>query len=131
MRWVAQVDVYHIREGVEGCCPAQGIIRAQCPQLVRRLLQLMAGDRKGLVVGQGVGSEIGAATASWRAETESAATWSKEDARKGFESCEKAEQWKRGQIHTKNVPISYELRADFTFLWTREPNGYLCVNLGA
>ena len=69
-----QGDVDHIGGGVEECCPAQSIIRPQCPQLVRHLLQLMVGDGKGLVVGQGDGSWSGAGTAGWRAGTESAAT---------------------------------------------------------
>ena len=56
----AQVDVDHIGGGVEGCCPAHNIIHPQCPRLVRRLLQLMVGDGEGLVVGEGVGSGVGA-----------------------------------------------------------------------
>ena len=45
-----------------------------------------------------------------------AGTWSKEDAKKGFESCEKAKQWKFRQIRTKFVRISYEFCANFTIL---------------
>ena len=56
----AQVDVDHIGGGVEGCCPTHNINHAQCPQLVSRLLQLMVGDGEGLVVGEGVGSGVGA-----------------------------------------------------------------------
>ena len=92
----AQGNVHHIRGGVEECCPAQSIIRARCPQLVRRLLKLMVGNGKGLVVGQGNGSRIMAGTAGWRAGTESAATWSKEYARKDFESCEKGKTVEMG-----------------------------------
>ena len=57
---VAEVNVVHIGGGVEGCCPADNIIHPQCPRLVRRLLQLMVGDGEGLVVGEGVGSGVGA-----------------------------------------------------------------------
>ena len=32
----------------------------QCPQLVRRLLQLMVDDGEGLVMGEGVGCGVGA-----------------------------------------------------------------------
>ena len=52
----AQVDVNHIRGGVEGCCPAHNIVHPQRPRLVGRLLQLVVGDGEGLVVGEGVGS---------------------------------------------------------------------------
>ena len=103
----AHVDVDHIGGGVEGWCPAHNIIHPQCPRLVGRLLQLMVGDWEGLVVGQGVGSGIGARLQGRRARTESAGTWSKENAKKGFERCEKAKQWKLGQIRTRFVQISH------------------------
>ena len=56
----AQVDVNYLGGGVEGCCPATYIVHPQCPRLVGRLLQLVLGDGKGLVLRQGVGSRIGA-----------------------------------------------------------------------
>ena len=56
----AHVNVDDIGGGVEGCCPAHNIIHPQCPRLVRRLLQLMVGDREGLVMGEGVGCGVGA-----------------------------------------------------------------------
>ena len=40
--------------------PAHNVIHPQCPQFVRCLLQLMVGDGEGLVMGEGVGCEVGA-----------------------------------------------------------------------
>ena len=56
----AHVHVDDLGGGVEGCCPAHDVIHPQCPRSVRRLLQLMVGDREGLVVGEGVGCRVGA-----------------------------------------------------------------------
>ena len=53
----------------------------------------MVGDGEGLVVGEGVGCGVGA-RGRWRAATQSAGTLSKENAKKGFESCDKAKEWK-------------------------------------
>ena len=62
--------------------------------------------RGGLGSGRGCRQRDRGGTAGWRARTRSAGTWSKEDAKKGFESCEKAKQWKLGQIRTNFVRIS-------------------------
>ena len=43
-----------------------------------------------------------------------AGTCSEEEAKKGFESCEKAKQWKLWRIRTKIARNSYEFRANFT-----------------
>ena len=40
-----------------------------------------------------------------------AVTWSEEEAKKGFESYEKAKLWKLGQIRTKFVRNSYEFHS--------------------
>ena len=59
----------------------------------------------------GVGSNIGARLQG--GETKSAGTWLQKEAKKGFESCEKAKQWRSGQMHVKFVRISYEIGANF------------------
>ena len=43
-----------------------------------------------------------------------AGTWLEEEAKKGFESCGKAKQWKSEQIRGNFVRNSYEFRANFT-----------------
>ena len=130
-RGVAQVDVLYLRGGVEGCCTAHYIVHPQCPRLVARLLHLVVGDGEGLVPRQGVGSRFGAALRGGELRQRFAGTWSQEVATKGFESCEKAKQWKLGQIHVKFIENWYEFRADFTASCICEPSVNLCVNLGA
>ena len=44
----------------KGCCPAHNIVHPQCPRQLGRLLQLVVGDGKGLVLREGVSSRIGA-----------------------------------------------------------------------
>ena len=58
-------------------------------------------------MGEGVSRGIGGRLQGWRARTQSA-EWSKEDAKKGFESHEKAKKWKLGQIRTQCVRNSYK-----------------------
>ena len=50
------------------------------------------GRREGLGSGRGCRQRDRGGTAGWRAGTRSTGTWSQEDAKKGFDSCEKAEQ---------------------------------------
>ena len=88
-----QVDVDHIGGWVEGCCPAHNIIHAQCPRLVRRLLQLMVGDGEGLVVGEGVGYGVGVRGQAGELG-HSLLRHGQKKMRREFESCEKAKQWK-------------------------------------
>ena len=59
-RGAAQVDVNYLSGRGEGCCIVHYTIHPQCPRLVGRLLQLVAGDGEGLVLRQGFGSRIGA-----------------------------------------------------------------------
>ena len=56
----AHVHVDDIGGGVEGGCPAHDVIRPQCLRFVPGLLQLMVGNREGLVVAEGVGCGVGA-----------------------------------------------------------------------
>ena len=87
----AHVDVNDFGGGVEGCCPARNIIHPQCPRQVRRLLQFMVGNREGLVViGSGRGFRLRGLSASWDIVCRDMIKRECE----GFESCEKAKQWK-------------------------------------
>ena len=68
-------------------------------------------------------------TAGRRAGTKSAETWSQQQANKGFESCEKAKQWKLGHIRTKFVRTSYEFHIFVNLCtWREFMCEYRCVN---
>ena len=88
-----QVHVHDIGGGVKGCCPAHNNIHPHCPQQVCRLPQLMVSDGEGLVVGEGVGSGVGARGQAGELGHSLLRHGRKKVAKKGFESCKKAKQW--------------------------------------
>ena len=67
------------------------------------------GRRGGLGTAPGCRQEDRGGTAGRRATTKCARTWSQKAVKKGFESCEKAKQWRLGQILVKFIRISYEI----------------------
>ena len=72
------------------------------------------GRRGGLGIAPGCRQQGRGGTEERRAATKSVATWSQKTVKKGFESREKAKQWRLGQIHVKSVGNLYEFRANFT-----------------
>ena len=52
------INVNRLGGGVPGCCPSHNFFNCQRPGVVRRLLQLVMGDRQGFIPRQSVGSSF-------------------------------------------------------------------------
>ena len=111
----ARVDVNHIGGGVEGCCPAHNIVQPQCPRLVGRLLQLVVGDWEGLVVGEGVGSGIGAALQAGELGQGLLGHGQKKMRRKALRVVRKRNSGNWGTF----VRNWYEIRTNFVQIWCK------------
>ena len=105
----AQVDVNHIRGGVEGCYPANNLVHPQCPQLLGRLLQLVVNDGEGLVVGEGVSSGIGAGSKAGELEQGLLGHCQKKMQKKALRAVKKRNSGNWGKF----VRNSYEIHTNF------------------
>ena len=106
----AQVNVNDLEAGVEGCFPAHNIVHPQCPRLVGGLLQLVVGDKEGLVLHQGVGSRIGAGLQECELRQCLLGHGQKKRQRKALRAVRRRNSGNWGKF----VPNSYEFRATFT-----------------
>ena len=106
-RGAAQVNVNYLSGGGKGCSSPLHH-PPQVPPTGRSPPPFGGGRRGGLGTASGCRQQDRGGTAWRRAATKSAGTWSQKAVKKGFESCEKAKQWRVGQIHVTFVPNSYE-----------------------